>query len=304
MSLPSRVVAGYYYVTGSSSNPLRELDAHNYNVVFIAFAKGTNSTSGTLHLPTPAQGDASFRSDISLLKSHGTKIILSIGGWDDIGSGGPIYTLKTNTQIAEATSSLSSLINSYGFDGIDWDLECPDSGNYNFTPSAAASVSSSLKTTFGSNFIITLAPEYFDAINSSGQYRTLANSLGNNLDAIGPQFYNHSGWTVSSHSSDTISAVNQLASAYGAGRVMIGYMSPDDNGLVVSITQEQTIWDSRVAVYPSLRGMYIWTTSADKTAGWTFADVLGSDILEVVVPPPSSPPPKKKRRTDYPPQSW
>lgn len=293
MSLPSKVVAGYWPTDSPSGSTLGNVHA-NYNVIYVAFAKGVDTTSGSLQLSDLTQSDASFRTDIAAKQAAGVKVILSIGGSDDVygnpSPGGIQYELTTLTQQNNAISSLDALISDYGFDGIDIDLECPDSGVYLFTVARMANVVNALKVTYPS-LIVTMAPESFDAIDTGGQYRALATALGSNFDAIGPQYYNHSV-TESQSLTDILNTTRSLAAAYGPEKVMIGTMNHDDGHTdtnntdtndTITIATEISAWNTLVAQYPTLLGAYIWTTYFDKVnatnGAWAFATQVGPYIL-------------------------
>lgn len=67
---------------------------------------------------SPVYGtDAEFKSDISYLKSKGKKVVLSIGGQNGV------VLLPDNASKQRFINSIQSLIDKYGFDGIDIDLE-------------------------------------------------------------------------------------------------------------------------------------------------------------------------------------
>ncbi len=67
---------------------------------------------------SPVYGtDADFKSDISYLKSKGKKVVLSIGGQNGV------VLLPDNAAKQRFINSIQSLIDKYGFDGIDIDLE-------------------------------------------------------------------------------------------------------------------------------------------------------------------------------------
>jgi hypothetical protein len=283
--MPNKYVGEYWFAAGSGSHHIADMAAQ-VNLVYFAFAKGTDSTSGTLHLQLTSETDTQLRADIATLHSKGIPVVLSIGGINDLGSSHG-YNLKTTTQVNEAVASLKNLISSYSFDGIDWDLEDP----FNFTVSAMVSVTNQLVDAFP-GLIVTMASMYFDAQSASGMYRQVATALGSRLTCYNVQFYDHSGWTTTSWVTDVTSTVDKLVAAYGANRVGIGYMRPDDNGLNVPAATLKSLWTTLVAKYPGLRGGFRWTSLDDKNNAWEFASGVGSAILAgstTVTPTPVSP---------------
>lgn len=281
MPLPAKVVGGYWEYWGAT--PLAQINP-GYNVVFVAFAKGTSTTSGSLILPPMDQSVASFKTDVQTLKSRGIPVILSIGGWNDIYPDKYGYTLSTSTQQSEAIASLTSLITTYGFDGIDWDLE------HSINATAVVNVTKALKAKFPS-LIVSMAPMR----SNTSVYKSIATSLGSQFDLIGPQYYNRA-LTEAQSLADIIAGTKDLANTYGAAKVMIGTMQTDDSGVAGDTNNTVTIatcisaWNTLVALYPTLRGEYVWAINLDKDRGYQFVNQVGPVITSAVGPPPPPPP--------------
>ncbi|MGR6018983.1 glycosyl hydrolase family 18 protein [Bacillus paranthracis] len=87
--------------------------------------------------------DAEFKSDISYLKSKGKKVVLSIGGQNGV------VLLPDNAAKQRFINSIQSLIDKYGFDGIDIDLESGIYLNGNDTNFKKPNYSSNRKSYFG-----------------------------------------------------------------------------------------------------------------------------------------------------------
>ncbi len=293
-TLPTRMV-GTYWQDDQTSNPMSDLHA-NVNVVYVAFGKGPSGDATSSNLvergvATGVYSSSAMAAAVAAAQAAGKVVILSVGGQDDvIGMSGPSYTLNTTTQQTNATNSLTSLINTYGFDGIDWDLESA----FKFTVTAMVNVTNNLKTTFP-GLLVTLTPEHFDANNPSGMYRQVATALGSGLSLIQPQFYNGPAFTSKTVWQTQITNVtNSLCSAYGASRVAIGLEIPD-TGATTSIasrddttspgqytmttTEVNAMWDSLVTTQPNLRGMFLWNSKVDKAASYPFANTIGTHIL-------------------------
>lgn len=290
-------MVGTYWQDNLTSNPLSDLHA-NVNTIFVAFAKGSDATSGTLverGVATSAYTQSAMISAIAARQAAGKCVILSIGGSDDvIGSSGVQYTLSTTTQINNAVSSLTSLITTYGFDGIDWDLESA----YKFTVAAMVDVTNQLKTAFPS-LIVTLTPEHFDANNTSGMYRQVATALGSNLSVIQPQFYNASFFTSKAvWQAQITNVVNSLSTAYGESRIAVGLevvgsniASADSGGYTMTPAEVNAILDSLYSSHPNLRGAFVWSSNSDKGASYPFANTVGTHLLAITgggATPPTS----------------
>jgi chitinase len=66
-----------------------------------------------------------FYEKVSSLKTHGIKVLLGIGGWDD--SAGDKYSRMVNNVAARRKFVVHVLdfLEEYGFDGLDLDWEYP-----------------------------------------------------------------------------------------------------------------------------------------------------------------------------------
>jgi chitinase len=102
-------------------------------------------------VPNDGSGESPdpFKADVQTAHSRGQKVILSVGGQNDLG-----IHLTTGTQVDQMVSSLNQIVTAYGFDGVDWDLETLS----NVTASSLVAASNALKQRWGQNFMIAAAP--------------------------------------------------------------------------------------------------------------------------------------------------
>jgi len=161
------LLIGYWhnFVNGAGFIRLADVSSQ-FDVVDIAFGipvSGSTSTIGfTVDSPEP---ESQFIADVGTLHSRGQTIVLSIGG----ASG--IVQLNTAADLQNFVSSVSSIINKFGFDGIDIDFEGSsltlNAGDGDFknpaTPAIVNLISAlhQLKTQFGPGFVVSMAPETF-----------------------------------------------------------------------------------------------------------------------------------------------
>ncbi|MEU8269435.1 cellulose binding domain-containing protein [Sphaerisporangium sp. NPDC049002] len=125
--LPKHFLTGYWH---NFVNPAVELKLSavpaEYDLIAVAFAEAT-STAGqvSFHLDpelSAAVGgytEDQFKADIQALHARGKKVILSVGG-----ELGRVQVSSSQAATAFADSAYA-LMGSYGFDGVDIDLEAP-----------------------------------------------------------------------------------------------------------------------------------------------------------------------------------
>jgi len=136
-----------------------------WDVINVSFGEPTSITSGDIRFTPYNSTVADFQADVAYLKSQGKKVILSIGGQN-----GQVQ-LSTTGARDTFVNSVSSLITTYGFDGLDIDFEghslTLNAGDNDFmnptTPVIVNTISAirSIRNRFGSNFLLTMAPETF-----------------------------------------------------------------------------------------------------------------------------------------------
>ena len=156
---------GYWTGSGTQGSLFRLKDVcPQWDVIIVAFATPDKSEEGTLNFSTPAGYDTEqFKAEIATMKQRGKKVMISLGG------GGQFFKLNDRNHIANFVSSVSEIIRTYGFDGVDIDFESPsliiDAGDTDFkhptTPSVVNLITGlrQLRNNFGPGFMISLVPE-------------------------------------------------------------------------------------------------------------------------------------------------
>ena len=195
---------GYWvgYENAGAMFPIRDVSPQ-WDVIIVAFASPDHQApEGTMAFRTPRGMDtAQFKADIAWLKSHGRKVLVSLGG------GGAVFTLADPNRVANFVSSVSQIVADYGFDGIDLDYETPslvlDPGDTDFrhptTPSTVNLISGlrQLHDRFGPRFMISLVPEgpqipggYPSYGGQFGSYLPIAYGIRDILSFMDVQDYN------------------------------------------------------------------------------------------------------------------
>jgi chitinase len=173
---PSHLLIGYWhnFVNAAGFIRLRDVSTQ-FDVVNIAFAVPVTGQTSTITLKLVSQeSESDFISDIAFLHDQGKKVVLSIGGAN------AIVQLNTDGEVQNFVNSVASLVNQFGFDGIDIDFESSsltlDTGDTHVTaPTTPAIVNligalRQLKSTFGASFIISMAPSTFSVQEGFKKY--------------------------------------------------------------------------------------------------------------------------------------
>lgn len=203
--LPNPAIVGYWENwQGSRFIPLKDID-DRYNVICIAFASPKAGTDYDLEfIPPISYTDQQFKNEMKLLQDEGKIIILSIGGQND-----PTM-LDTEQEKNAFVSSVNTIVDNWGFDGIDIDLEGnsmkfsginitnPGDIRQQYLIDAIKEILANHQTSHGKRLLLTMAPEtiYFQGALSKwagaykGAYLPLIEELSNDIDMINVQLYN------------------------------------------------------------------------------------------------------------------
>ena len=202
--LSDRILVGYWH-NWTSPNALRLTEVPGeFDVVNVAFATPT-VPSGAFMQFTP---DASiypdpqdFIVDLRALQSQGRKVLISIGGGAD-----PVHVDDAN-DVADFVQSMLAIVTSYGFDGMDIDLEgnslSLDPGDGDFrapsTPRIVHFIDAVEQTLaqLPPEFLLSAAPEtayvqggYGTYAGVWGAYLPVLHALRDELDLVHVQHYN------------------------------------------------------------------------------------------------------------------
>ncbi|MFC9128951.1 chitinase [Streptomyces sp. NPDC057099] len=291
-ALPRHAVTGYWqnFDNGAAVQKLADVQSQ-YDIIAVAFADATSTPGAvTFALDSASLGGYTvdqFKADVRAKQAAGKKVIISVGGERG--------TVAVNDAASSANfaNSVHSLMQTYGFDGVDIDLE----NGLNATYMTQALRSLSAKA--GSSLIITMAPQTIDMQSTSNSYFQTALNIKDILTVVNMQYYNSGsmlgcdGKVYSQGSVDFLTALACIqlegglapsqvglglpASTRGAGS---GYVSPSvvNNALdcLAKGTGCGSFKPSRT--YPDLRGAMTWSTNWDATAGNAWSDAVGPHV--------------------------
>ncbi|SOQ15113.1 chitinase [Pseudomonas syringae pv. persicae] len=183
-----------------------------YNVVAVAFMKG----AGIPTFKPYNLSDEAFRAQVAALNAQGRAVLISLGGAD-------AHIELHAGQEEPLAYEIIRLVEVYGFDGLDIDLEqaaITFADNRTVLPAALRMVREHYETE-GKHFIISMAPEFpylraskklpalkeittyfpilkefvtfLESFRSGGAYLAYINALEDIYDFIAPQYYNQGG---------------------------------------------------------------------------------------------------------------
>ncbi|MGL5152769.1 MAG: carbohydrate-binding protein [Clostridium sp.] len=199
-----RLLVGYWhnFDNGAGIVKIRDVDP-SWDIINVSFGETyTDRAWIELH---PCYDEKEFIEDIKYVQSKGKKVVLSLGGAEGTIQ---IYTDEARQKFM---TSLTGLIDKYGFDGIDIDLEggsgmILQGGDTDFknpkTPQIVnfIKVIKDLVAMYGDPFIISMAPElsYVQGgitayAGNWGAYLPLIHAVRDELDFLQVQHYNCGG---------------------------------------------------------------------------------------------------------------
>lgn len=162
--------------------PLNAVPA-GYNVIAVAFMKGAGVPTFSPYNVT----DEVFQQQVAQLNAQGRAVLISLGGAD-------AHIELHAGQEEPLAAEIVRLVETYGFDGLDIDLEqaaITAGDNRTVIPAALKRVKDHYREE-NRNFIISMAPE-FPYLRAGGNYLAYVEQLEGYYDFIAPQFYNQGG---------------------------------------------------------------------------------------------------------------
>jgi chitinase len=289
--LPAHLLMGYWqdFTNGATPLTLAEVPT-SYNLVAVAFGD-SDSTPGQVTFSIDS-GLASalggytqqqFTDDIQTLQARGQKVILSVGGQNGT------ISVDDPASASAFASSVYSLIQEYGFNGVDIDLE------NGVDPEYMASALEQLESDVGSSLIITLAPQTVDTQSTGDDYFQLALDIQPILTMINTQYYNSGTmngcdgnvYAEGTENFMTALACTELEGGLSPAQVGLGlpaspsaagsgYVDPSvvNDALDCLATQQNCGSFVPPTTWPGIRGVMTWSINWDASNGYNFADTV------------------------------
>ncbi|MFD8837082.1 chitinase [Streptomyces griseofuscus] len=291
-SLPKHAVTGYWqnFNNGAKVQKISDVPAA-YDIIAVAFADASTTPGAvTFTLDSADLGGYTadqFKADIKAKQAAGKKVIISIGGQNGT------ISVSDSTSATNFANSVYSLMQTYGFDGVDIDLENGLNATY-MTQALRA-----LSAKAGPSLIITMAPQTIDMQSTSASYFQTALNVKDILTVVNTQYYNSGsmlGCDGKVYSQGTVDFLTALAciqlqgglspSQVGLGlpastsAAGSGYVSPSvvNNALdcLTAATNCGSFKPSKT--YPDLRGAMTWSTNWDASNGNSWSGTVGAHV--------------------------
>ncbi|MFJ7044833.1 chitinase [Streptomyces sp. NPDC101112] len=290
--LPRHAVTGYWqnFNNGATVQKLSDVPSQ-YDIIAVAFADATSTPGAvTFNLDSAGLGGYTvdqFKADLRAKQAAGKKVIVSVGG--ERGT----VAVNSAASATNFANSVYSLMQTYGFDGVDIDLENGLDATY-MTQALRA-----LSAKAGPSMVLTMAPQTIDMQSTSNAYFRTALNVKDILTVVNMQYYNSGsmlgcdGKVYSQGSVDFLTALACIqlegglapsqvglglpASTRGAGS---GYVAPSVVNNALDCLARGTNCGSfkPPRTYPDLRGAMTWSTNWDATAGNAWSNAVGPHV--------------------------
>ncbi|QUW93428.1 glycoside hydrolase family 18 protein [Streptomyces sp. V17-9] len=290
--LPKHAVTGYWqnFNNGATVQKISDVPSA-YDIIAVAFADATTTPGAvTFNLDSAGLGGYTvdqFKADVRAKQAAGKKVIISVGGEKGTVS---VNSASSATNFA---NSVYSLMQEYGFDGVDIDLE------NGLNPTYMTQALRALSAKAGPDMILTMAPQTIDMQSTQGGYFQTALNVKDILTVVNMQYYNSGtmlgcdGKVYAQGTVDFLTALAciQLEGGLAPSQVGLGlpastraagggYVSPSVvNAALDCLTKATNCGSFKPSkTYPDLRGAMTWSTNWDATAGNAWSNSVGAHV--------------------------
>ncbi|MFJ9537751.1 chitinase [Streptomyces sp. NPDC101225] len=291
-SLPKHAVTGYWqnFDNGATVQKLSDVSSQ-YDIIAVAFADATTTPGAvTFNLDSAGLGGYTvdqFKADIRAKQAAGKKVVVSVGGQNGT------ISVSDSASATNFANSVYSLMQTYGFDGVDIDLENGLNATY------MSQALHALASKAGSSLILTMAPQTIDMQSTSNAYFQTALNVKDILTVVNMQYYNSGsmlgcdGKVYSQGSVDFLTALACIQLQGGLSPSQVGLGLPASTSAAGSGYVSPTVVNNALdclakgtgcgsfkpsKTYPDLRGAMTWSTNWDASAGGSWSSSVGAHV--------------------------
>ena len=283
------LVTGYWqdFDNGATDQKISDVNSA-YDIIAVSFATADPSNAGgitfsldpTLQSKLGGYTDAQFKADIAAKHAAGKKVVISVGGQNGT------ISVANSTAATNFANSAYALMQTYGFDGVDIDLENGLNSTY------MAQALHSLAAKAGSGFVLTMAPQTIDMLSASSDYLATAVAVKDILTIVNTQYYNSGsmngcdGGVYSEGGVDFITSMVCTAIQAGLSPSQVGIGVPASSSAAGSGYVAPSVVENALnclakgtncgtfhptTLWPSIGGVMTWSTAWDASNGNQFA---------------------------------
>jgi chitinase len=289
-NLPKHVVTGYWqnFNNGATVQTIAQVQSQ-YDIIAVAFADATATPGAVSFTLDPALGYsvAQFKADITAKQAAGKKVIVSVGGQNGT------ISVRDSASATNFANSVYTLMQTYGFNGVDIDLE--NGIDTTYMPQALRA----LRAKAGSGLIITMAPQTIDMLSSGSDYLATALKIKDILTIVNTQYYNSgsmngcNGGVYSQGSVDFITTLACTAIQAGLSPSQVGIGTPASTSAAGSGYVSPSVVDNALdclakgtgcgsfhpsTTWPGIGGAMTWSTNWDAKAGNAWSSGVGPHV--------------------------
>ncbi|MCK1795726.1 chitinase [Streptomyces sp. XM4193] len=293
-AVPAHAVTGYWqnFDNGATVQKLGEVQ-DGYDIIAVAFADSTDTAGEIEFNLDPEVGYASeddFKADIAAKQEAGKNVIISVGG--ELGN----VTVDSSESAQKFADSTYALMEEYGFNGVDIDLEHGINAQY------MGEALKSLSEKAGDDLVLTMAPQTIDMQTTDTEYFKLALDVKDILTVVNMQYYNSGsmlGCDGNVYQLGTVDfltglACIQLENGLDADQVGIG-VPASTSGAGSGYVEPKVVTDALDCLtkgencgefkpektYPELRGAMTWSTNWDASNGDGWVDTVAPHVHDL-----------------------